>query len=348
MGQTDAAREEWCRLFETAVKFKKLACWSWMSNDDYFVVTDPETGEIGYCVVLGGGGIDYGLNVYLGANAGLFLQAINDSFDGVFADDNDELLFSTKAISLNFEDRGALDKKDLSLIRELGYKFRGSGEWPLFRSYEPGLSPWGLNGQQVRFLTVALEQAIHVGERFRENPDMYFEHDEADDGVGEKRLHRVPKVNENGIVWRDEWLPWHMSGSLPEPYTYTDEIRLQKLKNLKKSKEVWETDFQYAPVLFGERGERALYPRLCLWVEQETGMIMTAELMDSADCRKQYVEQLLDLLGQAEYRPARILTGSNKAFLALKNSAKKLGIPLLFNPHLDALLEAKEAIIESL
>jgi len=119
-------------------------------------------------------------------------------------------------------------------------------------------------------------------------------------------------------------------------------------KSLKKSNEVWETDFEYAPVMIGERGERAMYPRLCLWVDQKTSMIMDAQIVGSADCRKQYVEQLLNLLVKTDRKPARILTGSGKAFLALKNSADKLGIPLLFDPDVDALLEAKELIVRSL
>lgn len=87
--------------------------------------------------------------------------------------------------------------------------------------------------------------------------------------LGEKRLQRVPRVSERGIVWRDEWLPWHMEKSLIEPYTYPDEVRLQQLrKSLAKSKEIWESDFDYAPVPIGNRGERAFYPRLCLWVRR--------------------------------------------------------------------------------
>lgn len=112
-----------------------------MSDEDYFIVSNPETGEMGYCVVLGAGGLDYGLNVYLGPDAGLFLQEIRNGIGGLFSDDHDELMFNTHAITVNFEDRGELDKEDLNLIHDLGYKFRGSREWPLFRSYEPGFIP---------------------------------------------------------------------------------------------------------------------------------------------------------------------------------------------------------------
>jgi hypothetical protein len=350
MSDAEAIKEDWRRLFEAAIKFKQQGCWEWMSDEDYFVMTDPETGDIGCCVVLGAGGMDYGLNVYHGPEARSYLKKLTDSFTGSEDDEEDEeLMFSMKAISVNFEDRGQLDNEDLSLIRDLGYTFRGSREWPQFRSYEPGLVPWGLNGRQVRFLTHALEQAFLVAERFRENDEMYFEHDEEDEGIGEKRLHRVPHHTEHGIAWRDEWLPWHGEPKVEEPYLYPDEIRIHQCKkNCKKSKEIWETDFNFVQVAFGDEGERPYYPRLCLWVKREDGTILTAHLVEKMDCREQYVEQLIQLLEAANRKPARIEAGSSEAFLALKNSAEKIGVPIRHNPLLVALLDAKMAVESSL
>ncbi|QJD86556.1 DUF7309 domain-containing protein [Cohnella herbarum] len=340
--------EEWRRLLETVVRYKKLGCWQWMENEDYFAVTNPDTGEVGYCVVLGAGGMNFGFNVYIGSDANLFLQEITDSM-GVLNDDQQELSLNTNAISLTFEDRSELDKEDLRILREQGLKFRGSQQWPLFRSYEPGRSPWSLNSQQVGFLTIALEQGIHVAERFREDRELYFEHDEADNGFGEKRLHRVPQKTDHGIEWRDEWLPWRTKGQLIEPYVYPDEVKLQSLKKLKKSKETWEADFDYAVIAIGDtREERPYYPRLCLWVNKGNSMIMDVKLGQEADCRELFVQQLIRLLEKVNYKPAKIEVGSNKAFLALQDSAERLAIPIRVNPHLEALLEAKYAIEDRL
>lgn len=346
MDKTEASIQEWRRLFEAAIKFKQQGCWNWMTNEDYFAITDPETGEIGYCVPLGAGGMDYGLNVYRGPQAGAFLRDIVQSY-GVDKDTK-ESMFTTDAISVNFEDRDQLDKKDLGLIRELGYKFRGSGEWPLFRSYKPGLQPWYLDKQEVRFLTVALEQAFVVAERFRENHELNFERDETEYGSGEKRLHLVPQATKNGIVWQDHWLPWHPKGELIEPYLYPDEIRLRQLKKtVRKSKEIWEADFMFADILIGKRGERGQYPRLCLWVNGTSGIILGAEIVENIDCRQQFVDQLLHLLESTKLKPSRIHAASDKAFLALKDTAEKLGIPIVYNPMSLALLHAQEAIQSS-
>lgn len=347
MSEVGATAGEWRRLFEAAIRFKQLGPWGWMTIDDYFIVTDPETGERGYCAILGDRGYEFGLSLYLGSDAGVWLQKICGSAFSFDADD-DELAFGTRSVDVTFEDRKELDKRDLGLIRELGYTFRGSREWPKFRSYEPGLEPWRLNEWQVRFLAVALEQAIHVGERFRENDELYFEHDQQDEGTGEKRLNRVPQATNTGIVWQDEWLPWHPGRKLYKPYTFTDKTRLDSLKNAMKSNEVWESDFSYADVIVGEKGQRGRYPRLCLWVEQKSARILAARLVETADCREAYVELFIALQEKVKFKPARIVAGSEKAYFALKNCAKALGIPLVMIPHSFALLDAKDNILDEL
>lgn len=61
-----------------------------------------------------------------------------------------------------------------------------------------------------------------------------------------------------------------------------------------------------------------------------------------SDCRELCVEQMLRLLETGNRKPAKIMAGSRKAFLALKNSAEKIGIRIEFNPFIPALLEARK------
>ncbi|MBI4879881.1 MAG: hypothetical protein HY812_09525 [Planctomycetes bacterium] len=58
--------EEWRSLYEAARDYKQLGAWEWMTNSNLFGVRDPEGGEVGWCVVLGGGREVFGLGVHLG------------------------------------------------------------------------------------------------------------------------------------------------------------------------------------------------------------------------------------------------------------------------------------------
>ncbi|NQX67820.1 hypothetical protein HQN90_17000 [Paenibacillus alba] len=348
MANLQATKEEWQQLFEATIQFKNQAPWNWMEDDDYFLITDPESSELGCCVVFGAGKISYGLNVYTGPQARLFLQELSGVTDQ-FDDDRIELARSMRAITVGFENRDRLYKDDLQLIRNLGYKFRGAHAWPQFRSFEPGFLPTQPNGQEVRFLIAAIEQTIYVADRFRENHELYFEHDQTAEGTGQKRLHRIPEITSSGVSWSDTWQPWLEDGELLTPYVYPNELQLRQIgKSLKTSTEVWHSDFQYISQAFGEKDERGSYPRLSLWMSASTGLILTSELADNHDFAHDFVEQLLDLLKTSGFKPKSINVRSNKAFFALKDSTDKLGITLKLNFDLPELYMAFEEIEDSL
>jgi len=298
-------------------------------------------------VVNGADGMEFGLNVYYGPKADIYLQEYLNSDGGLFHEDKHEMMHSALAVCVTFEDRSELDKDDLQLIRMLAYKFRGSCAWPLFRHYEPGFSVWGLKSDQVGFLTAALEQAVNVATRFRENEELYFEHDQTDEGTGEQRLHRVPVSDEGEIRWHDEWLPWHVQGSSIEPYIYPNEVQLRQLrKSLKKSKVRWETNFEYTPFVFGKEYERPFYPRFCIWVDRQEGSTLHSELVNESNCQARFADQLLSLLQRTNSLPTCIDAGTPKAYWALKDITEKLGIKLQLNPKLQHLNNARHAFYQ--
>ena len=148
-------QEEWAALFDAAIAFKELQCWEWMYDRDMFGVQSPETGEIGYCCVMGQLGEVLGLNVYLGPKGFESYRQLQElAHQGASGDalGPHALLNTQRCVMASFEDRAELHEQDLRLIKSLGLKFRGKKEWPMFQSYRPGYLPWFLTRSEGRFL----------------------------------------------------------------------------------------------------------------------------------------------------------------------------------------------------
>ena len=126
--EQSASLEQWEELYDWAVEFKKLACWNWMYDVDVFGVVNPETGEIGYCSVLGNLGEVFALNVYPGSEGLASWRLLYENADrmpDLDPTESQEIFTSQQCLSMSYEDRAELDKRDLELIRKLGLKFRG-------------------------------------------------------------------------------------------------------------------------------------------------------------------------------------------------------------------------------
>lgn len=127
--------QEWMNLYQAAIEFQKIECWEWMEDSDLFGVQNPETGEIGYCCVLGANGEVFGLVVYLGTEG---LQGYLKVQSGELSPDDFDTVHVQDCLMASFNDRNSLKKQDSQIIKSLQLNFRGPNAWPLFRRYEPG------------------------------------------------------------------------------------------------------------------------------------------------------------------------------------------------------------------
>lgn len=209
-------------LYSAAIEFKNAAPWDWMHDSDIFGVQDPVSGETGYCCVMGAGGEHFALGVYLGGEG---LAGILRILSGEFYPRHEEALFVQKCLMASFEDRSYLKKEDLGHIKALGLKFRGANAYPLFRNYSPGYVPWYLTGEEARFLTLALKQAIEVSRRFEKDHDMLIHSSSG------KFFVRTPMKHGESISWMDEWHDPLLPES--EDFPHVDETFLNRLKQAK-------------------------------------------------------------------------------------------------------------------
>jgi hypothetical protein len=267
--------DEWRALFEAALAFKAEACWTWMTDSMLFGVQNPGNGEIGYCCILGHGGISYGMNLYLGTRGLLGYSGLirsgrrrRSAFDD---------LYQQYCHTVSFEDRTVLEKGDLAVIKALGLKLRGAKAWPLFRDYLPGYYPWFLTAAQAGFLTIALEQARDVALRVRNEPDLLLR------GTADEFLVRRLELADEGMRWVDEYLaPAAPERTSPLDRSTLDHALLERIsRNITARTGTWEVDHRFVPTPIQQNPhERPYFPRALTIVDAATGFVFHTHLSD--------------------------------------------------------------------
>jgi hypothetical protein len=329
--------EEWRELYDLAVSLKELKPWEWMWDGDVFGVEDPETGEVGYCCVMGRGGEHYALAFYRGSEGLLGYLKVRG---GEVPFDSPDAQHCQDCLMLSFEDRVYLHPKDRALIKRLGLRFRGANAWPLFRDWTPGYFPWFLTPDQARLLLRLLPPALEMAERLRSNPRLL---EEPEPG---KWLVRSSRSGREGTVWGDEW---RFPNPLPEPeaegvpYLYD----LEGLRHsITRRSGVWEIDYFYSPLPVREKGARPYYPRMMMAADRRSGLLIFFHLVGaSSSWGKELIDAFLLHLEKIQVIPEKMLVREN-GYELLKGVAAGLGIKLEKAKKLPALWEAREYFSE--
>jgi len=337
MRQTNKA--QWKELYEAAIAFQRAAPWEWMTNEDIFAVVNPINGETGYCSILGNGGQEFGLGIFLG-DAGLCRFAA--LLDEQEADDPTETVM-TPLLTFLLVSRDELDEDDRKIVRSLGLSFRGRNAWPLFRSQRPGYAPWFLEGDEAIYLTAALRQALEIANTV-EVGDLDLSRNLArgkiitrywaDNGWKEKRdtLHSAPQTKQ---VSR-------------ESLSAADEAGLLLLSNrVKERSGSWEFDFFIVPVYIGPAGSRPYHPLCFMAVECEHGLVVRMKMTKPWLTVSRKRKEVIRLLEKSEVLPEEIRVGSQSAKATMEPIAHALGMKLRVS-RLRLVEQAKASLYEYL
>lgn len=339
MKMQNASIEEWRNLIDTALRFKEMAPWNWMDDEDIFGVENPDTGEIGYCCVMGAMGEHLALGVYLG-NEGL--ESYYLLRENVPIKSSETIMHTQKCLMVSFEDRRFLQPEDYQIIKQLGYRFRGKNAWPKFQRFDPGFFPWFLDKDDVRFLTISLEQALHVCKTMQGNPALLDPPDE------EAYLVRKPRQQNKKCVWDNVWVRPELfqTKRLRPPSLDMARIQAIKQKNLKHVGFV-ELDYFYLPQPVQEKPQdRPYFPVVHLFVDSENGFILSTRIEKSLPQPEEMLDIFLTFIEEEGIVPSMLLVQSEWLLENLKQVAEQFQIQLLFVESLSMLHEAKESMYQ--
>lgn len=331
MKDNNISLADYKKIYEAASRFQKAELWNHMYDSDLFGVRNPETGEIGYCCIMGNLGSFFALGVYRGTEGLLGHYHLQEHGDSMFSGDREGLdhpLESQYCLMASFEDRSSLQKEDLSIIKDLGLKFRGSNNWPSFRSHVPCHFPWFLTKEEIIFLTLALEQACDVGLRYKENSKLLTHPKNSE-------LFLVRELN-NG-VWEDSW-DCPSKEELEKKYIPSiNQDQVDKLLWQKLPKEgTWILDCFLLPMPIDEK-KPPRCPYLCPFMTPE-GQAINAEIFNK-DASEGLAEVFMNFCTKSQQLPEHVIVATERSYAYLAPLAEKFSFTLELREHLPMLID---------
>ncbi|WP_236011730.1 DUF6930 domain-containing protein [Alicyclobacillus fructus] len=332
---------EWKALYDAAIEFRNLAPWQWMYDDALFAIEDPDTGQIGYCSVMGALGEFHGLAVFPGEAGWRSLHRLMQDNELSSAAE-EERVYGQFALIASFESSRDVTEQDRAVMKQLGLRFRGENAWPVFRSHRPGYLPWYLTRDEAKLLTVALSQATVVASRIRQQSDL-LEPPQPNQILTRRRVK-----DGTSFEWIDVWTetPQYTLSASEIPPIRVDEVILKRIRRQETRRGEWEVDIFYAPFAV-EEGERPMFPRMLMCVDHASGIVLQVHAAAHETYAQESVDKLLETM-LAGGCPATFLFQRPEVGTLLRPIAEGLGIELRQEDWLPALEEAREALEQGL
>ena len=339
--------EELNELYLKALLIRDGRFWEWMDEVDIFGVENPETGEIAYCSFMGALGEIFALNAYIGSEglqSYFNFQYLASSDPHADPQDIKDGFFMLKCLSISFEDRDQLDKKDLATVKDLNLKIRGKKQWPQFRSYQPRHYPWHLTAAETRFFTRVLEEAINVALACKEDKSALPTPEEGE------ILVRTRKVSDGKEFWINSYREPEDYEQTYLAYGITDEIMLRNiLKHARREETIWEADtFLAAAPVQDNKNQRPYFPSIFLLIECSTELIIQYDLIEDIENESyRLIDRLLSAIKSTKVIPKSIAVSKEETYQYLKRACEQLSIELLYVEKLKIAPSIKEDLNQS-
>jgi len=282
----EATINEWKKLYELTTRVKELEPWEHFWDMDIIGIQEGAKEDAAFISILGKGGDCYGLSVYEGYKGmnDFLMLAMQESLN-ITAE---YAMFSQNNLSCYFGGREELSEKQRSIIKELGYKYRGKNQWLYFMSYQLGYYPYNYNQDEVRRMIKYITRLIEALEYYHHNNlTINFDH-------GNMYLF---SYDQNTRQWAgvEQELPFRMYQF--QKRILTDEKLMQKLRTVNKGKLVLEADIAYMGTSIDDKKyDRPVNPRLCLIGDSTSGMILNADMIEpNEDANVKLVEKIIGL-----------------------------------------------------
>jgi hypothetical protein len=338
------SKTTWQELFSLAIQFKQLAPWNWVHEQDVFGMKNPETGETAYCTILGNGGEFFGIGIYVGT-AGL--NSLYELASGEITDPLDAAL-SQRCLMVSYGDQEDLMESDEKIYKMMSMKFKGKNSHPLFHDYTPGYFPWSIETEaQATMIKFALSRAIIVAQECKE--DENFLTPLTDNA--EQELYKVSVATKKGsdYEWAYEWLePIESEEDEELPEIQISQVYLKSnLANLpKNATKSWIVEIFQAPYPAQDKeGERPFFPKVLLYIDPETGMVIDNESYPMGKAETDFQKSFVKCCKAQKYIPSKLFAGNEYTYEFIEALGKEIGIETILDEDTGDFVEEIKTLI---
>ena len=345
------------RLIQLAFEFRETRLWEVLADNDIFAV-QLQSGEIGYCSVMGQAGEHYGLGLYVGSgwNSYLNFARLADCTRRV---EMGQIIAQIDCFNCDFSPAGLIqpsEQKDeiKAYAKAHGLKSTRGVGLPDFVRYSPNMVPGPYASESdMDAMEEALSAAIFVAKRLaklKAFPVMGFTMDgiHPSDSPGQD-IPLLSPLGRGSFELSKTILPGRTPDTASEVSFDRPELTVQiSMLPMRSNLECRFITVDVASV--AEPGKRPYFPTLMLSVDGNTGFVTLPRIegaYDETTPAKSVEDLALHIIGSGT-RPGTIFVEDDTTQLMLKDFCSRTGIKLQRVSRLKHLEEAWTSLAQAL
>ena len=166
----------WKELYDVINQWKITKPWQQFWSDNWIQINLPD-GNTYYCSIMGKIGDCIGLSVYQNNDGLCDLESL--LIEQIDSSVTKYLMYDQNCLVFYLWNRVEVPKQQKEIIKALGLKYRGNGNWPYFLSYKKRFIPYHINDDQAQILVQIMQQLLDITSLYNKKEiDVKFDEDE--------------------------------------------------------------------------------------------------------------------------------------------------------------------------
>ena len=328
----EASMDLWKTLYNLAGELKELNPWEELWDLDIIGIQENGKDEPVFVSIMGKNEGKKAVAMYDGTRGLASFQQTLAALDTPLR--QDYVMYEQESLTLHFGERIEVPEEQMAIIKELGLKFAGKGNWPYFLSFKPRYAPWTPDSEEVRLMAETLVQLIEAVKAMREKRA------EIDFEAGEF-CYRY--FDQEELNWMTAPAKLPMASIEYDVLELADGELMESLENAPQNEENLVMDFVYLGGMSkDEKYERPVNPLLFIAMEESTQNVLHADVIWPEDAENEMaLEFLIFYTQQTGCKPKRVLARCPYILAGLQEICEKMGVELmnLPLPQVDKVLE---------